>query len=37
MTDRKMEESLRDDLTRAALTHDTQLQELTTQLESLMA
>jgi hypothetical protein len=37
MTDRKMEESLRKDLTRAALTHDAQLKALAAQVASLMA
>jgi hypothetical protein len=32
-----MEESLREDLTRAALTHDAQLQALTAKIPSLMS
>jgi len=37
MTDLKMEESLRKDLTRADLTHDAQLQALAAQVASLIA
>jgi len=37
MADRKMEESLTEDLTRAAFTHDAQLQALAAQITILMS